>query len=284
MNLHQSFDGGKAVAPIGTAVPGGSANEQVDPRIKQVVKAILSSVQETVRDLAVTYSEFEAAKRWFVEVGENDEWPLLLDISLEHVVEEVSARTRRGTATAAQGPYYLPNQRRFPAVAKLPMQHDVGTPLVLSGSVRDLNGSPLPGAEIDIWHADSKGRYSGFAYGVPIGDLRGVVVADDAGRFEIHTTRPAPYSVPTRGPTGKLVVAAGWNPWHAAHIHVIVRAAGYRSITTQLWFRGSDWLDSDVANAPKDDLITDLRAHDDGTLRAEFDFIIEPSEANPDPA
>src|SRR3712207_8070747 len=40
---------------------------------------------------------------------------------------------------------------------------------------------------------------------LPEGNLRGLVVADDEGRFEIRTIQPAPYQIPTDGPTGKLI-------------------------------------------------------------------------------
>src|SRR3712207_9033094 len=73
---------------------------------------------------------------------------------------------------------------------------------------------------------------------LPQGNLRALVVADDEGRFEIRTIQPAPYQIPTDGPTGKLIEAAGWHPWRPAHLHLIVSAPGHRAITTQLYFRG----------------------------------------------
>ena len=34
-------------------------------------------------------------------------------------------------------------------------------------------------AELDLWQADERGYYSGFAPGIPDGNLRGVVTTDD---------------------------------------------------------------------------------------------------------
>jgi catechol 1,2-dioxygenase len=245
-------------------------------RVSTVVRAVLEGVHQAIRDNDVTYPEFQAAKAWLIEVGEGGEWPLFLDVFVEHVVEEVAARTQQGTKGSILGPYYLPDQKRLPATTALPTRPDeAGTPLLFTGQVRDLDGNPVSGAELDIWHADEAGYYSGFAPDIPEGNLRGVVVTDADGRFAISTVQPAPYQIPTDGPTGKLITAAGWHPWRPAHLHLIVRAPGHRPITTQLYFSGGDWLDSDVAEATKPELVLDPQDQGDGTLTSTYDFVLE---------
>jgi catechol 1,2-dioxygenase len=245
-------------------------------RVSTVVHAVLEGVHQAIRDNDVTYPEFQAAKAWLIAVGEGGEWPLFLDVFVEHVVEEVAARTQQGTKGSILGPYYLPDAQRFPARATLPMRPDEkGTALLFAGQVRDLEGNPIAGAELDIWQADEQGYYSGFAPDIPEGNLRGVVVTDEEGRFEISTIQPAPYQIPTDGPTGKLITAAGWHPWRPAHLHLIVRASGHRPITTQLYFQGGEYLDSDVAEATKPELVLDPQDQGDGTLRSTYDFVLE---------
>src|SRR5680860_562029 len=193
-------------------------------RVATVVSAVLKGVHDAIKEHDVTYPEFQAAKGWLMEVGDGGEWPLFMDVFVEHVVEEVVAKKQQGTKGTIEGPYYLPDQVKLGSTCKLPRRDDEkGTPLVLSGQVRDVDGTPLPGAEVDIWHADSDGYYSGFAPDIPDGNLRGVVVTDDEGRFEINTVEAAPYQIPTDGPTGKLIEAAGWHPWRPAHLHIMVR-------------------------------------------------------------
>ena len=247
-------------------------------RVSAVVTAVLQGVHAAIKEHQVTYPEFQAAKAWLMEVGEVGEWPLFMDVFVEHVVEEVAASSQRGTKGTIEGPYYLASQVRLPAVCELPRRPDEkGTPLVLSGQVRDIDGTPLAGAEVDIWHADADGYYSGFAPHLPDGNLRGVVVADSDGRFEIRTVQPAPYQIPTDGPTGKLIEAAGWHPWRPAHLHLMVRAGGHRTITTQLYFAGGEWLDSDVAEATKPELILDPVDDGSGVRRTSYDFELEPA-------
>ncbi|TCC48832.1 catechol 1,2-dioxygenase [Kribbella capetownensis] len=247
-------------------------------RVSTVVTAVLQGVHAAIRANAVTYPEFQAAKAWLMEVGEVGEWPLFMDVFVEHVVEEVAADAQHGTKGSILGPYYLPDQTRLAAECELPHRPDEkGEPLVLSGQVRDLDGTPLAGADVEIWHADADGYYSGFAPHIPLGNLRGVVETDAEGKFSIRTVQPAPYQIPTDGPTGKLIEAAGWHPWRPAHLHLMVRADGHRTVTTQLYFAGGDWLDSDVAEATKPELILNPADDGTGTRRASYDFELEPA-------
>ena len=257
---------------------GGGTGSVSAQRVDEVVGALLTAIHGVIREKGVSYPEFQAAKQWLMDVGEGGEWPLFLDVFVEHVVEEISARTQHGTLGSIQGPYYLPDQKRLSSPATLPARPDEpGDALVLDGRVADLDGNPIAGAELDVWQADSRGYYSGFAPDIPAGNLRAVVVADDEGRFEITTVRPAPYQIPTDGPTGKLITATGWHPWRPAHLHLFVRAPGYRQITTQLYFAGGEWLDSDVASATKPELVLDPKPDGDGRLHASYDFVLEPT-------
>lgn len=247
-------------------------------RVAEVATAVLEGIHSAIADKQVTYPEYQAAKAWLIEVGETGEWPLVLDVFVEHVVEEVASGKQHGTKGTIEGPYFLPGQARFQGVASLPKRADeAGTPFVLSGQVRDIDGTPLAGAEIDIWHADAEGYYSGFAPHVPDGNLRGLVVTDQDGRYVVETIQPAAYQIPHDGPTGKLIDAAGWHPWRPAHVHMQVRAPGHRTNTTQLYLAGDNWLDSDIASAVKPELIINPTLDESGTSRTTYDFELEPA-------
>lgn len=269
--------GANASASFKAAAKTQDVADTPPERVAAVVTTILQGVHAAITEHDVSYPEFQAAKAWLMSVGDGGEWPLFMDVFVEHAVEEQVARSQHGTKGSILGPYYLPGQQRLGSTCELPRRDDeAGTPLVLSGQVRDVDGTPLGGAEVDIWHADSDGYYSGFAPHVPEGNLRGVVVTDDEGRFEITTIQPAPYQIPHDGPTGQLIEAAGWHPWRPAHLHILVRAEGHRPITTQLYFAGGEYLDSDVAEATKPELVIDPQDDGTGTLRSTYDFELEP--------
>ena len=66
-------------------------------RVDAVVTAVSEGVHAAIRTHKVTYPEYQAAKKWLIEVCEGSEWPLLLDLVAEHVVEEVAAESQQGT-------------------------------------------------------------------------------------------------------------------------------------------------------------------------------------------
>jgi len=241
-------------------------------RVAAVASAALAALHGVIRDYDVTYAEYDALKSWLIQVGADGEWPLFLDVFVEHVVEETVNANRAGSKGTIEGPFYVPNAPRAEGETTLPMRDDEpGTPLTFSGQVRSANGTALAGALVELWHADALGFYSQFAPGLPEWNLRGAVVADKDGRFSFHTVQPAPYQIPHDGATGKLIAAAGWHAWRPAHLHLKVSAPGYQLVTTQLYFEGGQYNDSDIASAVKPELMI---APADGSVT--YDFVLAP--------
>ena len=77
------------------------------------------------------------------------------------------------------------------------------------------------------------------------------------------------------GPVGALLALTGRTPGRPAHIHVIVTADGYRPVTTHLFDRDSDYLDSDSVFGVKDSLIKEFVAQPDGSCVLEHDFVLQ---------
>ncbi|WP_217555865.1 catechol 1,2-dioxygenase [Streptomyces sp. GbtcB6] len=246
-------------------------------RVDTLVTELLSAAHDIIRRHHLSYAEYDALKSWLIKVGEDGEWPLFLDVWLEHVVEEVANEDREGSKGTIEGPYYVPDAPALPADATLPMRADeAGTPLLFQGRVTSVDGTPLAGAAVEIWHADDDGYYSQFAPSLPEWNLRGTVTADDTGRFRIHTVQPAPYQIPTDGSCGRLIAAAGWHAWRPAHLHLKVSAPGHRLITTQLYFQGDEHVADDIASAVKPELILDPGPAVSGTGReVTYDFVLD---------
>lgn len=265
---------------LAAPVPLGEMPDQADPETKRIagrVGMMLDRMWATMSDLDVSYDEYNAVKDWLIAVGEAGEWPLFLDVFFERVVERLAASKSSASQSCIQGPYYLPDSPELPWNGVLPMRRkEPGQPLTVRGRVLSSDGGPIAGALIDHWQADAAGLYSGFDPSIPEGNLRGKFRTNEEGAFEIRTIRPAPYMIPHEGPTGRLLRAAGWHPWRPAHLHYFVDAHGYRQLTTQLFFDGDPWLDTDVAGAVKSDLVLVPQPSPTGVSEVRYDFTLEP--------
>lgn len=258
--------------------PVGDGRHAADTRrVDTLVTEVLAAVHEVIRRHRVSYAEYDALKSWLIQVGQDGEWPLFLDVWLEHVVEEVANADRVGSKGTIEGPYYVPDAPSFDGTATLPMRADEpGTPLLFQGRVTSVDGGPLPGARIEIWHADADGFYSQFAPGLPEWNLRGTVIADERGGFAVHTVEPAPYQIPTDGSCGRLIAAAGWHAWRPAHLHLKVSSPGHRLITTQLYFQGTSHVEDDIASAVKPELVlAPVAAREGRGNEVTYDFVLD---------
>jgi catechol 1,2-dioxygenase len=279
---------GRPDQQAGAAASGAAATEQfrsksradsaADPqRVDTLASELLAAAHEIIRRHKLTYAEYDTLKSWLIQLGQDGEWPLFLDVWVEHVVEEVANENRDGTKGTIEGPYYVPDAPALPAEAALPVRDgESGTPLLFQGQVTSVDGTPLAGAKIEMWQADDDGLYSQFAPGLPEWNLRGTVTADGQGHFKIHTIEPAPYQIPTDGSCGKLIAAAGWHAWRPAHLHLKVSAPDHRLITTQLYFQGGEHVEDDIARAVKPELILAPSPAAGGTgNEVTYDFVLD---------
>lgn len=230
--------------------------------------SVFADLEQTLKNFIVehriTHDEYRAFTQTIDEVVKAGEGFLFFDVFLENASTDATYVDRPGTVEAIEGPFYLPGAPRLEPPYVLPQRSDEdGDVLIFRGQVRSSSREPLPGAEIDMWHADAKGDYSGFAPGVPDWNLRGRFLAGADGGFEIRTIVPPPYEIPKDGPTGRLLKALGRHCFRPAHLHLKVRQEGYVELCTQLFMPGDPWLGSDVASAVKDALVVSLAKRDD---------------------
>lgn len=244
-----------------------------DSRIAIIVKDLIGSIEGLVEKHGITPAEYRAAVGFLNEAAEAGEIPLLLDVFLEAPVVKADSRNRRGTSSSVLGPYYLEGAP-FIAEGRLASKDEAGDRLVVSGIVRDVEGQPLSGAVLDFWQADARGRYSSFNPGPPDMNLRGRIRSGKDGRYMLHTVKPAAYTIPHDGPTGRVFQALGRHAWRPAHIHLMASHAGYRTLKTQIYLGDSDYLDSDAANAVRADLVRPVKPAANG-FSLDFDVVLE---------
>jgi catechol 1,2-dioxygenase len=259
--------------------PFAAVRDTPPQRVDGLAREIIAALHDTIRRHNVTYDEYDALKAWLINVGRDGEWPLFLDVWVEHVVEEVATSHRQGSKGTIEGPYYVPGSPELGAVGTLPMRDgEPGTPLVWEGAITSTDGAALTG-RIELWHADAAGLYSQFAPGIPEWNLRGSISTGTDGKFRITTIRPAPYQIPTDGACGKLIAAAGWHAWRPAHLHVKVSAPGHQLLTAQLYFPGDPHNEDDIANAVKPELMLDPVTQANGSERVNYIFVLDPVQS-----
>jgi len=139
---------------------------------------------------------------------------------------------RRRTPDQILGPFYPVHQLPDPGGDLTEGGRAAGLVLHLSGRVVMLDGTPVAGAEVQIWQANSHGRYrhAGDVNPAPLDPhFHGFAVAttDADGRYAFTTVKPTAY--PTSPTT-----------WRPAHIHFAVTARAER-LVTQMYFEGDPY-------------------------------------------
>jgi hydroxyquinol 1,2-dioxygenase len=131
----------------------------------------------------------------------------------------------------------------------------------VSGSVTGLDGNPIAGAVVDVWHSDQEGYYD-VQHAEPDSEfaMRARFRTAENGEFCFWTIKPAPYPIPHDGPVGLMLKAQGRHPWRPAHVHFMIEAPGYHGLVTHAFASGDQYLDSDVVFGVKESLIRPFRA------------------------
>jgi hydroxyquinol 1,2-dioxygenase len=252
-----------------------------DLRLKQVLVALTQHLHDWVREINPTMAEWEVAVDYLTRTGHKcddtrQEFVLLSDVlGITNLVEQLeSSRTNIGaTPTTVLGPFHMVQSPARGLGAAIMDAWGDGDPCLVEGVVTDLDGTPLPGATVDVWQADSDGFYDvQVADKVDLGTGRGLFTTDAEGRYWFRTVVPAPYPIPMDGPVGELLRATTRHPNRPAHVHFIGAAAGHHPITTHSFVAGSPYLDSDAVFAVKDSLITDFEWAEDDELAARVDL------------
>jgi catechol 1,2-dioxygenase len=242
-------------------------------------------VHAFAREVGLTEAELMTGIRFLTETGRmcNDvrqEFILLSDtLGVSSLVDllDHGSDDPRVTAPTIRGPFYVPESPWRENGSSMASPDEPGQAAALRGHVRSTDGRVLPGAVLDVWQSSAAGFYA-VQNPDELGadNLRGRYQAAADGTFEIRAVRPEPYSIPDDGPVGRLLVAAGWHPMRAAHIHAIVTADGHRPLTTHIFDSASDYLGSDAVFGVKSSLVRDFVDDGNGAVACELEFVLEP--------
>lgn len=114
-----------------------------------------------------------------------------------------------------------------------PGESAIGPRIIVHGRVLDEAGRPVPDCLVEVWQANSGGRYrhkrEGYQAALdPNFGGCGRVITDSEGRYVFRTVKPGPYPWPNNP-----------NDWRPAHIHFSVFGHAFaQRLITQMYFEG----------------------------------------------
>lgn len=243
-----------------------------DPRLIEILQSLSKHLHAFVRETGLTHDEWRKGIELLTKAGEitdseRNEFVLFSDVlGISSLVDMVNSPAG-ATSSSVLGPFHILGSPPLPVGGDL-IRDNAGPQVVVQGSVKDLRGKPIAGADIEIWQTADNGLYSNQDNAQSEFNLRASMTSDEAGRYAFTTVRPAPYMVPTDGPVGELLRATGRDAWRPSHLHFIIQADGFRSLVTEVFPDDDLYLDSDAVFGVREDLVTTYEPAGDASMLA----------------
>ena len=242
-----------------------------DPRLKQIMTALVTHLHDFVREVRLTEDEWQAGIAFLTATGQKcsdtrQEFILLSDtlgvsmltIALNH------AKPAGATEATVFGPFHTSDAPHVEQGADI-ANGAPGLPMFVHAVVRGPDGELVADAEVDVWQADDDGLYD--VQRPELGAARrarAVLRTDAHGAIRFRSIVPTAYPIPVDGPVGRMLAATGRHPWRPAHLHFMIRAAGWQPLTTHIFRDGDAYLDSDVVFGVRSSLVGDYVEHPPG--------------------
>jgi len=263
-----------------------------DPRLAEIMTSLVRHLHSFAREVRLTEAEWMAAIDWLNRTGQlsddkRQEFILASDVlGLSMLVVQMNHRfDAAATPATVLGPFHIDGSPELGFGADM-SEGVPGTPLYVTGTVRDLAGQPVAGALLDVWQADPEGAYEA-QLEVDEARLRAKYTSRPDGTYCVRTVAPRGYAIPMDGPVGDLIGRTAISHFRPAHVHFLLTATGYEPLITHLFRAGAEYLDSDVVFGTKSELVVAFEPRDPGPtpdggtapapwLEARFDFVLQP--------
>lgn len=263
----------------------GQDQEGGDKRLKSILRDMLEQIFAMVERHDLTEDEIWGAVSYLGKAA--DEYGLMIPgVGIEHFMDLVlDARDEEagiggGTPRTIEGPLYVEGAPLSEGSATMSDDEDDGERLIITGVISNEAGEPLPGAIVDVWHADTRGFYSHFdptEQNAPFNNRRKIRVGSD-GRYEVTTIMPSGYACPPGGYTDRLMTSLGRHAGRPAHVHFFADTDDYRHLTTQINIADDPLVNDDFAFGTRDGLAPDI-TREDGVAKIEFNLVLVSSVA-----
>src|ERR671911_718667 len=186
----------------GVAAVGDVAKKLSSERLLLILPEALQAIHEVIRKHRVTEEEWLAVLDFLTDVGKQDEFVLLSDVTKTSVLVDSITHEDESDVTPSdvEGPLYreAPPWREKPV--KIYEEYEGvenGDVLFVHGRVTSADGTPIRGAVLDTWQTGPDGGYDLWDDRQPDYNFRGRFGVEDDGSYEFQTMAPKPYTVPT---------------------------------------------------------------------------------------
>jgi catechol 1,2-dioxygenase len=225
-----------------------------DPRLREILVSLVKHLHAFARDVHLTEEEFEKAVAYVTALGQkttashNEVVLMSGSLGFSTLICLLNNGNNGQTETTANllGPFWRMNSPRTESGGSIVRSPTPGPALFVNCWVKDQDGRPIEGAEVDIWHSSPEGFYEQQDPKQADMNLRGKFTTDKNGHFAFRSVKPAGYPIPIDGPVGDLVRATGRHNYRPAHLHFLIYKDGFKTLISQIYVNDDPRLDTDV--------------------------------------
>jgi hydroxyquinol 1,2-dioxygenase len=263
-----------------------------DPRFREIMSSAVRHLHAWAREVRLTEAEFRKAAAIVARAGQltdrshNEVVLCAGSLGLSALVCLINNGENGARETTANllGPFWRAGSPRMENGASIVRSPTPGAPLFVSAVVRDFDGKPVAGADVDVWHASADGLYENQDAKQADMNLRGTFTTDANGRISLRTVKPSGYPIPANGVAGDLLRAQGRHNLRPAHVHFLIHKPGYKTQFSQVYASDDPNLETDAQFGVTRALVGRYALQPDGSYTLHHEFTIEPGEAKlPEP-
>jgi len=228
--------------------------QTTDPRLREIMTALVRHLHGFIVETRLSEAEFRAALAILAEMGRlttdsHQEFVLMagsLGVSSLVCLMNNGDQGRRETSQNLLGPFWRMHSPRVDNGGSLLRSETPGDALFVNAKVVDTEGTPVPGADVDVWHASPVGLYENQDPDQANMNLRGKLTTDGEGRFWFRSVMMVGYPIPTDGVVGRLLKAQNRHPFRPAHLHALIVKEGFKALISQVYNSADPHIDDDA--------------------------------------
>jgi catechol 1,2-dioxygenase len=267
-----------------------------NPRLREIVAALVKHLHAFAREVHLTEKEFEQACGVIARMGQmttdkhNEVVLMSGSLGFSSLICLLNNGNNGMTETTANllGPFWRLNSPRTESGGTIVRSPTPGPAIFVDCWIKDQKGNPIEGAEVDIWHSSPEGFYEQQDPKQAPMNLRGKFMTDKEGHFSFRSVKPAGYPIPIDGPVGDLIRAGKRHNFRPAHLHFLIFKDGFKTLISQIYSPDDPKLETDVQFGVTRALIGDYRRHEANPPAADVEgewyslsqtFVMEAGEA-----